>query len=93
MDRIRHLHGDEMTWQTFITEFQKEYISKSCRKGKQDAFFRLAQEDMTVREYIDKFEDLYWFVADIYRQRGSAHPQMFGNYDTVQAQGLLGVQL
>ena len=59
LDRIHHLHGDEMSWQVFITEFQKEYISKSYRKGKQDAFFRLAQKDMTVREYIDKFEDLY----------------------------------
>ena len=65
MDRVRRLHGDEMTWQAFVTEFQKDYISKSYRKGKQDAFFRLEQGGMTVREYIDKFEDLYRFVADM----------------------------
>ena len=42
MDRICRLYSDEMTWQTFIAEFQKEYVSKSYRKGKQDAFFSLA---------------------------------------------------
>ena len=41
------------------------YILKSYRKGKQDAFFRLEQGGMTVREYIDKFEDLYRFVVDM----------------------------
>ena len=59
MDRVRRLHGDEMTWQAFVTEFQKEYILKSYRKRKQDAFFWLEQGGMTVREYINKFEDLY----------------------------------
>ena len=59
MDRIRRLYSDKMTWQKFVTEFQKKYISKRYKKGKQDAFFMLEQYDMTVRLYIDKFEDLY----------------------------------
>ena len=42
MNRVYRLHGDEMIWQTFVAKFQKEYISKSYRKGKQEAFFRLA---------------------------------------------------
>ncbi|KAJ9175146.1 hypothetical protein P3X46_013727 [Hevea brasiliensis] len=43
----------------------QEYLTESYRKGKQDAFFRLIQGSLIVREYVDQFEDLYYFVFDI----------------------------
>ncbi|EEF34996.1 conserved hypothetical protein [Ricinus communis] len=48
MNRLHHLHGAEMTWQTFVIEFEKEYISQNYKKGKQDAFFRLTQGSVSV---------------------------------------------
>lgn len=46
-------------------EFHHDYLSESYRKGKQDAFFKLFLESLLVREYIDMFEDLYYFVLNI----------------------------
>ncbi|KAF2297016.1 hypothetical protein GH714_014705 [Hevea brasiliensis] len=40
-------------------------IRGSYEKGKKDAFFRLIQGSLTVRKYVDRFEDLYYFVSDI----------------------------
>ncbi|KAJ9167280.1 hypothetical protein P3X46_021944 [Hevea brasiliensis] len=48
-----------------MIEFRQEYLIKSYRKGKQDAFFRLFKSSLSVREYVDQFEDLYGFVLDI----------------------------
>ncbi|XP_043805308.1 uncharacterized protein LOC110608243 [Manihot esculenta] len=64
-DGIRRKHGVGLTWDQFIYEFRQEYLSESYRKGKQDAFFRLFQGSLSIREYVDKFEDLYCFVSDI----------------------------
>ncbi|KAG8639093.1 uncharacterized protein LOC122721184 [Manihot esculenta] len=64
-DGIRRRHGVRLTWDQFIHEFRQEYLSESYRKGKQDAFFRLFQGSLSIREYVDKFEDLYCFVSDI----------------------------
>ncbi|XP_021620619.1 uncharacterized protein LOC110620968 [Manihot esculenta] len=64
-DGIRRRHGVRLTWDQFIYEFRQEYLSESYRKGKQDAFFRLFQGNLSIREYVDKFEDLYYFVSDI----------------------------
>ncbi|KAG8637945.1 hypothetical protein MANES_15G176252v8 [Manihot esculenta] len=54
-DGIHSRHGVRLTW----------YLSESYRKGKQDAFFKLFQGSLSIREYIDKFEDLYCFVSVI----------------------------
>ncbi|XP_043815352.1 uncharacterized protein LOC122724452 [Manihot esculenta] len=65
-DGIRRRHGVRLTWDQFIHEFCQEYLSESYRKGKHDAFFRLFQGSLSIREYVDKFEDLYYcFVSDI----------------------------
>ncbi|KAG8651668.1 hypothetical protein MANES_06G011625v8 [Manihot esculenta] len=64
-DGIRRRHRVRLTWDQFIYEFRQEYFSESYRKGKQDAFFRLFQGSLSIREYVDKFEDLYCFVSDI----------------------------
>ena len=63
--RIRRLYGEDLTWNIFVTEFHKEYLTGSYKKGKQEAFFKLTQGSLSVREYADRFEDLYRFVADI----------------------------
>ncbi|KAG8651807.1 hypothetical protein MANES_06G025101v8 [Manihot esculenta] len=64
-DGIRRRHGVILTWDQFVYEFRQEYLSESFRKGKYDAFFRLFQGSLSLREYIDKFEDVYCFVSDM----------------------------
>ena len=63
--RIRRLYGEDLTWDIFVTEFHKEYLTGSYKKGKQEAFFKLTQGSLSIREYADQFEDLYHFVTDI----------------------------
>ncbi|KAG8651675.1 hypothetical protein MANES_06G012225v8 [Manihot esculenta] len=54
-DGIRRKHKVRLTWDQFIYEFRQEYLSESYRKGKHDAFFRLFQGSLSIREYADKF--------------------------------------
>ena len=65
LPRIRRLYGEGLTWTVFVTEFHKEYLTGSYKKSKQEAFFKLNQGSLSVKEYADKFEDLYRFVAEI----------------------------
>lgn len=65
LTRIHHIYDEGLTWEIFVTEFHKEYLSGSYKKAKQEAFFKLTQGSLSVREYADRFEDLYRFVADI----------------------------
>ncbi|KAF2290224.1 hypothetical protein GH714_004196 [Hevea brasiliensis] len=65
-DGIRHRIGAYLTWDRYLIEFNQEYLIESYRKGKQDAFFRLFQGSLSVREYVDRFEDLYGFVSESY---------------------------
>ncbi|KAF2292185.1 hypothetical protein GH714_015118 [Hevea brasiliensis] len=62
---IRHRIGADLTWDRFVIEFCQEYLIESYRKGKQDAFFRLFQGSLSVREYVDRFKDIYGFVLNI----------------------------
>ncbi|KAJ9166927.1 hypothetical protein P3X46_021616 [Hevea brasiliensis] len=64
-DGIHHKIRSDLTLDKFMIEFRQEYLIKSYRKGKQDAFFRLFKSSLSVREYVDQFEDLYGFVLDI----------------------------
>ncbi|KAF2297154.1 hypothetical protein GH714_018386 [Hevea brasiliensis] len=64
-DGIHHRIRSNLTLDKFMIEFRQEYLIKSYRKGKQDAFFRLFEGSLSVREYVDQFEDLYGFVLDI----------------------------
>ncbi|KAF2297131.1 hypothetical protein GH714_017826 [Hevea brasiliensis] len=64
-DGIHHKIRSDLTLDKFMIEFCQEYLIKSYRKGKQDAFFRLFKGSLSVREYVDQFEDLYGFVLDI----------------------------
>ncbi|KAG8635772.1 hypothetical protein MANES_16G063550v8 [Manihot esculenta] len=59
------LQGKADSWFDGIRRRHGEYLSGSYRKGKWDAFFRLFQGSLSIREYVDKFEDLYCFVSDI----------------------------
>ena len=47
-------------------EFHKEYLTENYWKEKLAVFINLTQWSMMVREYVDKFEDLYKYAKDIY---------------------------
>ena len=64
--RVRNLRGAALTWEIFKAEFCKEYLTETYRNNKQDAFIHLIQGSSTVREYVDKFEELYKFATDIF---------------------------
>ena len=66
LTRIKNLFGGALSWQIFKEEFNKEYLTENYRKEKLASFISLIQGSMTVREYVDKFEDLYKFAKDIY---------------------------
>ena len=65
LSRIRHLYGKGLTWNLFLIEFHKEYLTSSYKKSKQEAFFSLTQGSLSVKEYADRFEDLYHFISEI----------------------------
>ncbi|XP_055959742.1 uncharacterized protein LOC130014822 [Mercurialis annua] len=64
--RIRLLLGDQLTWEIFKTEFRREYLTNAYNAERQNEFIALKQGSMTVREYIDKFEELYKFASEIF---------------------------
>ncbi|XP_055960122.1 uncharacterized protein LOC130014968 [Mercurialis annua] len=64
--RIRLLLGDQLTWEIFKTEFRKEYLTKAYSSERHNEFIALKQGSMTVREYIDRFEELYKFSSEIF---------------------------
>ena len=66
LTRIKSLFDGALTWQLFKEEFQREYLTENFRKEKLALFISLKQGSMTVREYVDKFEDLYKYARDIY---------------------------
>ena len=66
MTRIRNLFGIILTWQIFQEEFHKEYLTETYRKEKVALFINLVQGPLSVREYVDKFKDLYKYARDIY---------------------------
>ncbi|XP_050238154.1 uncharacterized protein LOC126687641 [Mercurialis annua] len=64
--RIRLLLGDQLTWEIFKTEFRREYLTEAYNAERQNEFIALKQGSMTVREYIDRFEELYKFASEIF---------------------------
>ena len=54
LSRIRRLYGEGLTWNVFVTEFHKEYLTGTFKKSKQEAFFKLNQGSLSVKEYTDK---------------------------------------
>ena len=66
LTRIKNLYGEAFTWQVFKEEFNKEYLTETYWKQKKVSFVNLVQGSMTVREYTDKFEDLYKYAKDVY---------------------------
>ena len=50
----------------FKGEFGREYLTETFQKQRKAAFVNLVQGSTSVREYTDKFEDLYQYIKDIY---------------------------
>ena len=50
----------------FKTEFCREYLTDAFKAERQNEFIALKQGSMTVREYVDRFEDLYKYASDIF---------------------------
>ena len=57
--RIENLNGEALTWQLFKEEFGREYLTETFQKQRKTAFMNLTQGSMSVREYTDKFKELY----------------------------------
>ena len=55
-----------MNWKVFQEEFCREILTKNYRKKKLVVFINLTQRLMTVREYMDKFENLYKYAEHTY---------------------------
>ena len=60
------MYEEAFTWQVFKEEFNKEYLTEIYRKQKKASFVNLMQGSMTVREYTNKFEDLYKYTKEVY---------------------------
>ncbi|XP_065866494.1 uncharacterized protein [Euphorbia lathyris] len=63
LTRVRGLYPEGFNWDVFKREFMKEYLTESFQKAKRNEFFNLKQGAMTVREYVDKFDDLYRYAS------------------------------
>jgi hypothetical protein len=57
--------GEAMTWARFKTEFLRKYFPEDLRTKKEVEFFNLKQENRSVAEYADKFEELSRFCLYI----------------------------
>ena len=64
--RVRMLQGNQLTWGVFKTEFYREYLTDAFKAERQNEFIALKHRSMTVREYVDRFEDLYKYASDIF---------------------------
>ena len=66
MTRIKNLYGEMLTWQLFKEEFGREYLTETFQKQRRAAFVNLTQGSMSVRDYMDKFEELYQYAKEMY---------------------------
>ena len=64
--QIRNLYGEAVTWLVFKEKFNREYLNKTFQKQKRASFVNLVQGLITIREYTDKFEDLYRYAKDVF---------------------------
>ncbi|XP_025014399.1 uncharacterized protein LOC112536061 [Ricinus communis] len=60
------LHGNRLTWDVFKAEFCREYLTNAFKVERQNEFVTLKQGSMTMREHVDRFEDLYKYASDIF---------------------------
>ena len=66
LTRVKTLYGEALTWQLFKEEFGREYLTETFQKQRKAAFMNLTQGSMSVRDYADKFEDLYLYAKEMY---------------------------
>ena len=60
------LLGNQLTWDVFRTEFCREYLTDAFKAERQNEFIALKQGSMSMREYVDRFEDLYKYTSNIF---------------------------
>ena len=66
LTRIKTLYGEALIWQLFKAEFNREYLTETFQKQRKAAFVSLTQGSMSVRDYGDKFEELYLYAKEMY---------------------------
>ena len=56
-----------ITWERFRELFDVKYITNAARVAKRKEFLNLKQGDMSVDEYITKFEELSRYAPHLFR--------------------------
>ena len=64
--RVKLLHEPQLTWDVFKVEFCREYLTDAFKAERKNEFIALKQGAMSIREYMDKFEELYRYTSDIF---------------------------
>jgi hypothetical protein len=54
-----------ITWEEFKTIFLNKYFPSNVKDQKEIEFLTLQQGDMTVDEYVARFESLAWFLNNL----------------------------
>ena len=65
-DRVWLRIGAALTWTVLVDEFRREYVSEGYRGERQQTFMTLVQGNMTVEEYVDKFDELYQYSSELF---------------------------
>lgn len=55
-----------VTWEEFITRFNKQFISSATKVGVEKELVTLEQEEMTVADYVAKFTSIFHFTWNMY---------------------------
>ncbi|XP_065868428.1 uncharacterized protein [Euphorbia lathyris] len=63
LTRVRGLYPEGLNWGVFKCEFMREYLTETFQKAKRNEFFNLKQRTMVMKEYVDKFDDLYRYAS------------------------------
>jgi hypothetical protein len=57
--------GTPITWENFLMAFFDKYFPDSVKNEKEAEFIHLQQVDMTIGEYVAKFEELSKFSSEL----------------------------
>ena len=60
-----------LTWVEFLREFNSKYYSHAVINNKVAEFTRLQQENLSVLEYVQQFDQLPWYASDMIQTEAS----------------------